>query len=235
MVPVNTRTIAVFPVDLVLFPRQELPLQIFEPRYKQLVEDCMMDNSTFGVCLAGTDKISGWQAPVGVGTIAKIITCQDAGLDGIRLNIQTMGRGRFRILDIIPPCLAMPPDYDPTTLEGHRRFQEACEAAGPGKMYIQANVQMIPEIDQHISESTWASLVDAWKRKATRRASGPVDPRALDQMLHQYYLITDTPTPDYVYSLAALGASSPQDLQPILEADTADDLIGRVHDLMETD
>lgn len=229
------RIIPIFPVDLVLFPRQELPLRIFEPRYKQLVEDCMMGDGLFGVCLAGTDNISGWQAPVDVGTITKIVMCQDAGLDGIQLDIGTIGRGRFRILETIPPSLAMPSEYDPTTLEGHQQFQEAYEAAKPGKMYIQAKVEMMPEIDQSISEASWTSLVNAWKRKATRRASGPVDPRALDQLLEQYYLITDTPTPDYIYSLAALGASAPEDLQPILEADTAKDLVDRVMALMEGD
>ena len=181
-----TRTIPIFPVDLVLFPRQELPLRIFEPRYKQLVEDCMMGDRLFGVCLAGSDTISGWQAPLGVGTITKIVMCQDAGLDGIQLDIGTIGRGRFRILEIIPPCLAMPSEYDPATLEGHQQFQEAYEAAKPGKMYIQAKVEMMPEIDQYISETFWTSLVDAWKRKATRQASGPVDPGALDQLLKQY-------------------------------------------------
>lgn len=229
------RIIPIFPVDLVLFPRQELPLRIFEPRYKQLVEDCMMGDGLFGVCLAGTGDISGWQAPVDVGTITKIVMCQDAGLDGIQLDIGTIGRGRFRILETIPPSLAMPPEYDPTTLEGHQKFQEAYEAAKPGKMYIQARVEMMPEIDQSISEASWISLVNAWKRKAVRQASGPVDPRALNQLLEQYYLITDTPTPDYIYSLAALGASAPEDLQPILEADTVEDLVDQVMALMERD
>lgn len=209
-------------------------MRVFEPRYKQLVEDCMMGDKLFGVCLASTGDISGWQAPVSVGTVTKIMMCQDAGLDGIQLDIGTVGRGRFRILEMIPPCLAMPTEYDPTTLEGHQRFQEEYEVSKPGKMYIQAKVEMMPEIDQYISEESWISLVSAWKGKVTRLASGPVDPRALNQLLEQYYLITDTPTPDYIYSLAALGASTPEDLQPVLEANTADDLIDRVMKLMES-
>ena len=64
----ETRTIPIFPLDLVLFPRQDLPLTVFEPRYKQMVEDCMMGDRLFGVCLAGRDSIGGWRAPVRVGT-----------------------------------------------------------------------------------------------------------------------------------------------------------------------
>lgn len=228
----DIRTIPIFPMDLVLFPRQELSVNVFEPRYKQLVEDCTMGDCIFGVCLTSSDTVLGWQTPVDVGVITKIIRCQDADLDGLHLNIDTVSRGRFRILDILPPCVAMPSDYDPTTLEGHRRFQDGYDAAD-GKMYIRARVEMLPEIDSTITESGWRSLVDAWKQNMIRRSGGRADPDALDQILRQYYLLTNTPTMDYVYSLAALGASSPVDLQPILEADSIAELTGRVMALME--
>ena len=39
----NTKIIPIFPLDLVLFPNQDLPLRIFEPRYKQMVDDCMVE------------------------------------------------------------------------------------------------------------------------------------------------------------------------------------------------
>ena len=122
----------------------------------------------------------------------------------------------------------MPPDYDPTSLEGHRRFAELHQKAGGGKAYIRAEVEMIPEVDQDVSVFQWRGLVDAWKRKAARGVSQGVDPQSLDLLLERYYLVTDTPTPEYVYSLAALGAGSPEDLQPILEADTVEDLVERV-------
>ena len=231
----ETRVIPVFPLDLVLFPRQDLPLVIFEPRYKQMVEDCMMDDRLFGVCMASEDTIRGWSAPAQVGTVTKIVSCRDEGMDGMRLNLQTVGRGRFRILEVVPPCVPKPPDYDPQSLEGHRRFAQLQQEAGDGKTYIRARVEMIPEVDQSIPGPQWQVLVDAWKRKASRRAGRAVDPQLLDQMLMQYYLVTDTPSPEYVYSLAALGADSPADLQNILEADTADDLVRRVEYLMEAD
>ena len=232
---VETRVIPIFPLELVLFPRQELPLTVFEPRYKQMVEDCMMGDRLFGVCMASRDSIEGWRAPVRVGTLTKIVSCRDEGLDGMRLNIETVGRGRFRILDLVPPCVRMPPDYDPSSLEGHRQFAELHQKAGNGKTYIRASVEIMPEVDQNVSGAQWQKLVDAWKRKTARRASRSVDSQSLDLLLEQYYLVTDTPTPDYVYSLAALGADSPADLQRILEADTAADLVERVESLMEAD
>ena len=74
----KTKIIPIFPLDLVLFPNQELPLRIFEPRYKQMVDDCMLSDKQFGVCLVSSDRtISDWDAPYNIGTIAKIIECND--------------------------------------------------------------------------------------------------------------------------------------------------------------
>ena len=60
----ETKIIPIFPLDLVLFPRQELPLRIFEPRYKQLVDDCMLGDGQFGVCLIDEQSsVNGWNSP----------------------------------------------------------------------------------------------------------------------------------------------------------------------------
>ena len=98
----NLKTIPIFPLDLVLFPRQELPLRIFEPRYKQLVDDCMLSDGQFGVCLVDSNKqILGWNGPQNIGTIAKITKCEDVEMDGMQLHIQTIGRNKFRIKKFI--------------------------------------------------------------------------------------------------------------------------------------
>ena len=230
----ETRVIPIFPLDLVLFPRQELPLRIFEPRYKQLVDDCMLEDGIFGVCLLDAKTICGWNSPRDVGTIAKITKCQDVELDGMQLHIETVGRNKFKILEIIPPAIDMPENYDPYTVEGHQRiFDEYERAASSGKMYLQAKVEMIPEIDADVPLDKWEKLVDLWKKKIIHQAlPQSVEPQALNQVLEKYYLLTDTPTIDYIYSLAALGAKDPNDLQPILEAENFDDLMQRIEKLM---
>ena len=222
-------------MDLVLFPRQELPLRIFEPRYKQLVDDCMINDGQFGVCLIDPrNTINGWNAPRQTGTITKITQCRDAELDGMQLHIETIGRNKFKIIKIIPPPIAQPQNYDPYTLEGHREISDLHERGGTEeKMYIRAEVEMIPEIDEHVKPADWQRLVHLWKDKMVAQTlPRTVEPHTLNHILEQYYLITDTPTIDYVYSLSALGSSSPDELQPILEAHTMNDLISKVADLM---
>jgi uncharacterized protein len=231
----QTKIIPIFPLDLVLFPRQELPLRIFEPRYKQLVDDCMLGDGQFGVCLIDSNNsISGWTAPKLVGTIAKIVKCKDVELDGMQLHIETVGRNKFKINRIIPPSFAQPSNYDPYTVEGHQNISELHEKLGTEeKMYIRAEVELIPEIDDNISLDQWEKLVGMWKNKIIKQALPQiVEPHRLDHVLEKYYLVSDTPTIDYIYSLSALGAKDPIELQPILESNTVDDLIQKVIELM---
>ena len=231
----ETKIIPIFPLDLVLFPRQELPLRIFEPRYKQLVDDCMIGDGQFGVCLIDeNNSVNGWNSPKLVGTIAKISKCEDVEIDGLQLHIETLGRNSFKIKRIIPPSITQPTNYDPLSVEGHREISEIHEKIGTGeKMYIQAEVEMIPEIDENISFEKWKALVELWKKKIIKQALPQVvDSHSLDHVLEQYYLNTDTPTVDYVYSLSAIGAKDPNELQPILEATTMDELIKQVEELL---
>lgn len=231
----QTKIVPIFPLDLVLFPRQELPLRIFEPRYKQLVDDCMLGDGQFGVCLVDpSNLIRGWNGPKSIGTIVKITKCEDVEVDGMQLNVQTMGRSKFRIKKIIPPSIELPENYDPYSIEGHRAISDLNEKSfNDEKMYIRAEVELIPEIDDNISSNQWEHLVDLWKKKTVNQALPQIiEPYSLDQILSQYYLTTDTPTIDYVYSLAALGAQDPNDLQPILEADSMEELIQTVEELL---
>ncbi len=231
----ETKIIPIFPLDLVLFPRQELPLRIFEPRYKQLVDDCMIGDGQFGVCLIDeNNSINGWNSPKLVGTIAKISKCEDVEIDGLQLHIETLGRNSFRIKRIIAPSITQPANYDPLSVEGHQEISEIHEKIGTEeKMYIQAEVEMIPEIDENISFEKWEALVELWKKKIIKQALPQVvDSHSLDHVLEQYYLNTDTPTVDFIYSLSAIGAKDPNELQPILEAITMDELIKRVEELL---
>jgi hypothetical protein len=229
------KILPIFPLDLVLFPRQQLPLRIFEPRYKQLVDDCMLSEGLFGVCLHDKSKtVTGWDAPHSVGTIAKITKCQDIDITSQNLYIETTGRSKFRIKDIIPPSISRPINYDPFSTDGLQRVAQLHEKSGTEKkMYIRAEVEFINEIDEKVPLEKWQQLAELWKQKIIAQAyPKKVQLSDLEMMLRHYDLLTETPTVDYIYSLCALGASSPNDLQPILEANSIEDLILRVEDLL---
>ena len=236
MIMSQTRIIPIFPLDLVLFPNQDLPLKIFEPRYKQMIDDCMISEKEFGVCLSNSQMtVSNWEAPYNIGTIAKIIDCKDVNVTSGHLHINTKGHNRFRIIKIIPPCIEQPADYDPFSLDGIKKIDNLHQDIGThGKMYIQAEVELINEIEESISLQEWNFLIELWKRKITQLAKPQsISPYELDNLLERYYLKTEIPTLDYVYSLCALGASSPKELQLILESATKEQLLEKCKNLVK--
>ncbi|NNG17392.1 MAG: hypothetical protein HKM89_13010 [Gemmatimonadales bacterium] len=85
--------LALFPLTAVLFPGTILPLHIFEPRYRELVADCLEDDAPFGILPPGEEREA--PPPGTVGCAARIQT-QDLLPDG-RSNIIVVGQERFRV------------------------------------------------------------------------------------------------------------------------------------------
>ena len=84
--------IGLFPLELVLVPGEQIPLHIFEPRYRELIGRCIDDDAEFGLVLGDDDAIQE------VGTTAAVIGVIERFDDG-RLNILVEGRERFRIVE----------------------------------------------------------------------------------------------------------------------------------------
>ena len=234
----EAKIIPIFPLDLVLFPNQDLPLRIFEPRYKQMIDDCMLKEKEFGICLGhDTATLSNWQAPYNIGTLAKIIDCKDVDSTSGHLFVNVRGRRKFRIIRLISPSLKKIDDYDPPTVQGTKTIEQLHHNDGiEKKMYIQAEIEMISEIDESISLSDWENLVDLWKNKIKKtNANSNLTSHQLDHVLEQYYLKTETPTMEYVHSLCALSSQTPLDLQPILECTNLEQLLQRTTKLLEFD
>ena len=234
----KSKVIPIFPLDLVLFPNQDLSLRIFEPRYKQMVDDCMLEGKEFGICLVhDSATLSNWQAPYDIGTIAKIIDCKDVDTTSGHLFLNVRGHRKFRINHLIPPSLKKADEYDPFTLDGTETIEQLHLNDGvEKKMYIQAEIEMISEIDESISLADWEHLVDLWKNKIKKSTGDPeLTSHQLDHVLEQYYLKTETPTMEYIHSLCALASKTPLDLQSILECTNLDQLLQRSTKLLEFD
>src|SRR5580765_384332 len=85
-----------FPLAVVLFPGVPLPLHIFEPRYRQMLEDIRAGNSLFGLSYFDA-SVSELESPAvgSVGCVARVTDTQ-AFPDG-RSNILTVGVIRYRL------------------------------------------------------------------------------------------------------------------------------------------
>ena len=82
-----------FPLDVVLFPGTPLPLHIFEPRYREMIAECLDRKKSFGVVRAKEEGVAE------IGCTAEIITVTKKYPDG-RLDIITEGRDRFEVIQV---------------------------------------------------------------------------------------------------------------------------------------
>jgi Lon protease-like protein len=80
-----------FPLQVVLLPGSQLPLHIFEDRYKEMIGEVLRDKLEFGVVLASEKGI------VNTGCTASVDRVLREYPDG-RLDIMTRGRRRFEVL-----------------------------------------------------------------------------------------------------------------------------------------
>ena len=84
------RLLPLFPLNLVVFPGEKLNLHIFEPRYRQLVRECIEQNITFGISPYLNDNLSE------LGTEMRLLSVEQTYSSG-ELDIRTKAVGIFRI------------------------------------------------------------------------------------------------------------------------------------------
>ena len=89
-----TNFIPLFPLALVVFPDEELNLHIFEPRYKQLVNDCYANKKPFGIPAVINNEVGEY------GTLVEIIEISTVYENG-EMDIKTRGTLVFKILEKI--------------------------------------------------------------------------------------------------------------------------------------
>jgi len=89
-----TNFIPLFPLEIVVYPGEELNLHIFEPRYKQLINDCFANKKPFGIPPVINKKVSE------TGTLVEIIEISKT-YDNGEMDIKTKGSLVFKILEQI--------------------------------------------------------------------------------------------------------------------------------------
>jgi Lon protease-like protein len=82
--------IGLFPLGIVLLPTERVPLHIFEPRYRELIGECLEEGGEFGLLYADEEGVRE------IGTLARVADVLDRFDDG-RLNVIVEGGERFRV------------------------------------------------------------------------------------------------------------------------------------------
>src|SRR6201995_511029 len=89
-----TNFIPVFPLGIVVYPGEIVNLHIFEPRYKQLVNECYTEAKPFGIPTVIDNKLNE------MGTLVKITELVKV-YDNGEMDIRTEGLRVFRVLELI--------------------------------------------------------------------------------------------------------------------------------------
>jgi len=91
-----------FPLRTVLFPGMELPLRIFEERYRVMIRELLDSGGEFGVLLIREgEEVGGGAIPHDIGTTARIEECQE--VEGGRFVLTARGVHRFRLVRMLSP------------------------------------------------------------------------------------------------------------------------------------
>lgn len=85
--------LSLFPLNVVLLPGADMSLHIFEPRYRQMVRECLESETQFGMLLALPNGVAG------TGCAAEILEVTKKYDDG-RCDIIAVGREPFRVVEL---------------------------------------------------------------------------------------------------------------------------------------
>lgn len=112
--------IPIFPLAIVVYPGEALNLHIFEPRYRQLVGDCMKGGKTFGIPSVVDGKVGE------LGTLVELTEVTKT-YDNGEMDIRTKGLRVFRVLEWMPKTEdrlydAAIVDYPPNEMEGNHEL-----------------------------------------------------------------------------------------------------------------
>ncbi|MGB8192832.1 MAG: LON peptidase substrate-binding domain-containing protein [Chitinophagaceae bacterium] len=89
-----TNFIPIFPLSIVVYPGEQVNLHIFEPRYKQLINECYSEERPFGIPTVIKNEVAE------MGTLVKILRVVKV-YDNGEMDIQTSGERVFRVLELI--------------------------------------------------------------------------------------------------------------------------------------
>ncbi|MEA2253041.1 MAG: hypothetical protein QOI62_818 [Solirubrobacteraceae bacterium] len=182
------RDFPLFPLGIVALPHEMVPLHIFEPRYRTMIDECLERGSEFGIVWSGKEGVRS------IGCAMEITEVLERMEDG-RLNILVRGTRPFRIVDeqhdlpypagTVEFLLDKPEDsdakaageahaaYDSLVERATDRTMEAAELAAMTAYQMAATVDFGLEAKQGLldlrSENARLRLVTRLFRAATKR------------------------------------------------------------------
>lgn len=217
-----------FVLPMVLFPGEEQELRIFEPRYKQMLDTCILDERNFGLVMNDPFRpINYWDGPRMVGCEAEILEHETRGSNHF---ITIRGGRRFKIERMYSP--ALPPLNHPSIAEvlGEGVFPDLetlisliPEEVDHQRLYISADI-IFDGIEGELDDTQQAALTlfaqSMLKRFGKRMG---FEHEVLDEWVERYIASTVSSDPSSIYSMASLFLPELEMKQQLLACDSVDE------------
>ena len=216
--------IPIFPIDVVLYPNQNVPLKIFEPRYRQMLDNCMSSNRVFGInILDGQKTEGGWACPVKTGTLVYIVKCEDLDLTGSNYYIEILGKKRFTIDELISPSIEKPTEYFPPDMPS---MQTMMHKSSGEALYFQANVNYLDEIEDDVDLKDWNFMLGKLELRIIEIASKMgIEFENFTDFVVSSGLKLESANINDLYTLASMCSLALETQQSVLEANSANEII----------
>jgi ATP-dependent Lon protease len=216
--------IPIFPIDVVLYPNQNVPLKIFEPRYRQMLDNCMSSNRVFGInILDGQKTEGGWACPVKTGTLVYIVKCEDLDLTGSNYYIEILGKKRFIIDELISPSIERPAEYFPPDMPS---MQTMMQKSSGEALYFQANVNYLDEIEDDVNLKDWNFMLGKLELRIIEIASKMgIEFENFTDFVVSSGLKLESANINDLYTLASMCSLALETQQSVLEANSANEIM----------
>jgi hypothetical protein len=203
-----------FPLQVVLLPGAELPLHIFEDRYKEMMREVIRDRLEFGVVLANEKGI------VNTGCTATVDQVLRQYPDG-RMDLLTRGRRRFEIVRLNDERTFLrgsvdffdddesapaPPEIQKRAIDGYRQLQGLSESASPKSPQAMDPRESLEAISS--SDPTSGSHQDTSLPGSPEATNLPGSPEAINKNDPQLSFRLAEPVPDLGFRQTLLATRS---------------------------
>lgn len=153
--------IPLFVLDSLLMPGDSMMMRVFEPRYKQMLDDVVIDSKPYGHVMTNSSipQIKGWDAPFDVGTLVEVGDLEE---NGSNLLYSAIAGNRFRIISLITPELENV-DFGGIFPSAHDLEMEYQDKNPNGKLYLRALIEIIPRLKGTLESNKWDNLIALWE------------------------------------------------------------------------
>ena len=225
------QTLPLFVLPMVLMPGEIQELRIFEPRYRQMLDDCLLDDKNFAIVLNDPfTPVNSWDGPRSHGCEAEILHHETKGSNHF---VQVVGRRRITIRTVVHPALPPFEDSmfesiieDDSILPDVQELQEMIPVDSEhSKLYISAEVNYL-ETEEETSEEQQQVLKSIMEHVLTEIGTMlRIEADLLERWVSEKIEKTIDSTSESVYSVASLVLSQLEAKQQILECNSLDEAL----------